>query len=206
MRRAALVLAAMAVACQPAGGPAAVSPTQGTDGPRLGAPDVGGVPQTLTDVLREAQPRAQRWQDEPVLAEVTIDVDDGGRWSATEAVFVAGDADRLLTVRASADGVVDQQTTFATLGLTPVPSDAVEEIPPFPDDALDPESLVTAAGDVVRDCLGGRPNTVVYATGAPFAWDGTRWTERPVWTARLTADDSAAVLDAVTGDGASCVD
>src|SRR5687767_12300781 len=123
MRSAALVLAALAVACQPAGGPAAVALTQGSEGPRLGAPDVDGVPQTLADVLQEATPRAQRWQDEPVLVEVTVDLDEQGSWSSTAAVFVAGEADRLLTVRATADGLAEQQTTFATLGLTPVPAE-----------------------------------------------------------------------------------
>jgi hypothetical protein len=60
----------------------------------------------------------------------------------------------------------------------------------------------------LEDCGVGDLASVLYATGAPAAWDGQTWTERPAWTAMLSGAERAAVVDPRTGEPAAdpCVD
>lgn len=196
MRRAAAVLTALLVtACQPAGAPAP-GPTTLASEAGLGAPPAG-MPQSLDALLERTEPAALEWQDDPRLAELTVDVAEDGRWIAARALYLAADADRSLSLRLSAGGLAQQRPTLATLGLEPVSGEGLEAVPPLPDDAAEPTALLAAAQPLMGDCGATPPATqVLYATGAPVSWDGTAWSVPPEWTATvLDGEASGVVLD-----------
>ena len=192
----------LAAACQLTGGPGAgpseVRSDGGSDEPRLGAPD-DALPSTLDELLTRGLPIAEEWQTEPVLAEVEVDLDEKDRWLGARLTYLAPDADRFLSLVASGGGFSQQRVTLGTLQLQPVTGDGVGEIPKLPEELLSPEAL--AAADAVSSCAVGRPVTVLYSTGAPYAWDGFAWTEPPRWRATVSDDTAGAVLDVATGEG-----
>lgn len=192
--------------CQPFGGPspvAAPTPSDDASGRPLGAPEVG-APSDLEDLLERGQAIAEEWQDEPVVAEVSVTLDAAGRWADARIVYVAPDGDRLLQLETSGSGFIQERPSLGTLQVQPVPAEALEQVPAFPDDAATPQALVAAPAS--RECgVSGAP-TVLYASGAPFAWDGTTWTREPAWRATVTgADGGGARFDGVAAAGGSCL-
>jgi hypothetical protein len=198
--------AVLLLACQPAGGPGAVvTPESGAGGrePALGAP-VSGLPRPLAELVSRTQLIAEEWQDEPVLVEVEVDVDADGRWSAARVTYLAPDADRFLALETSGGGFSQQRPTLSTLQLQPVTADGLATISQLPDDAAEPHDL--AQSDAAAECGVGAPAAVLYATGAPVAWDGTTWTRAPEWRATVSDDEAAAVVDVVGGALDRCLD
>lgn len=195
------LVAVLALACQPAGGPA-VGPTalprdDGEAAP-LGAPSAG-LPSTLQELVTTGHRIAEEWQEDPVLAEVEVDVDDQSRWTAARLIFLAADADRFLALVSSGSGFSQQRTTLSTLQAQPVTAEGLAQLPEFPGDALEPRDLLDA--DDAQACDVAAPATVLYVTGAPVAWDGTQWTAPPQWRATVTSDTAGAVLDVESGRG-----
>lgn len=192
-------------ACQPAGGPGAGGPAVPSDdatGLPLGAP-AGGLPTTLQELFNRADRIAEEWQVEPVLVEVEVDV-EGGRWRDARLVYVAADADRYLQLTATGSGFAQERITLSTLQVEPIPSEAVAEIPAFPDDAAQPAQLAAAEGPA--QCGVGDVASVFYVTGAPVAWNGTEWTPAPQWRATVTAPDGSGAAIAVSGGAGECLD
>lgn len=192
--------------CQPFGGPRADAPTPAagrTDRP-LGAPDAA-APQTLAELLLRGQTIAQEWQDDPVLAEVHVAVDADGNWTQARLSYVAGDAERVLQLESAGAGFTEQRPSLATLNVQTVPGTALEEVPAFPDDAAEPQEL--AAAPAAAECGITDEATVLYASGAPYAWDGTAWASPPRWSVTVTTEQGAgANLDITTGAGGGCLD
>lgn len=201
---AALCGAVLLLACQPAGGPGA-GPTPAASGglePALGAP-VSGLPRTLGQLVPRAGLLAEEWQDDPVLAEVEVELDAQGRWSAARVTYLAPEADRFLLLETSGGSFSQQRPTLATLQLQPVSADGLAAVPEFPDDAAEPADLAQSAA--AQDCGVGMPMTVLYVTGAPVAWDGTSWTRPPDWRATITDGDTAAAVDVRSGALGRCL-
>ncbi|MPZ73536.1 MAG: hypothetical protein GEU74_09945 [Nitriliruptorales bacterium] len=201
-----LCAAVLAVACQPAGGPS-VGPTAlprtGSERARLGAPDAR-LPTKLEELRDRTLLLAEEWQDEPVLSEVEVDVDEQHRWTQARAVYLAADADSFLSLVTAGSGFNPQRTTLSTLQVEPVNAEGLAQLPAFPDDALEPKALLES--EDTRACGVAAPATVLYATGAPVAWDGMQWTAPPKWRATVTGDDGAdAVFDVASGTG-ECVE
>lgn len=199
-------LVLLAAACQPIGGPSVTAPTPGDDGATgrpLGAPDAG-VASTLDDLVTRGHAIAEEWQADPVLSEVQVDLDAAGGWSQARLVYVAGDADRMLQLETAGAGFTQQRPSLGTLNIQPVPGEALTEVPAFPDDAMAPQKLATAPA--AGECGISGQATVLYTSGAPYAWDGTTWTDPPAWTATVTAAGGSAVrLDPVSGAGDGCL-
>lgn len=171
--------------------------------PALGAP-VSGLPSSLDELLARAQLVAEEWQDEPVLSEVEIEVDAQGAWRAARVVYLAADADRFLALESSGGGFSQQRPTLSTLQLQPVSADGLAAVPALPDEAAEPAELVQSPA--VEECGVGAPTTVLYATGAPVAWDGVSWTAQPQWRATLTDGEAAAAVDVATGALTRCLE
>jgi len=208
MRVALLLLVAVVAltACQPFGGPEAIGPT--APAPDAGGPPVGaparGLPASLEELRERGAGVAREWQDEPVLAEVEIDLDAEGAWNAARLTYLAADADRFLSLVTSGSGFSQQRPSLATFDLQPVTGEGLDQLPPFPDDAAEPAALAEAAAAA---CEVGDAPTVLYVTGAPVAWDGTAWSEPPVWRATVTGAEAAGAALAVTGAGeVTCLD
>lgn len=205
------LLLALAVACQPAGGPLGGEPTPpaGAASDPIGAPEAG-LPSDLPTLLDRGERLAQEWQDEPVLAEVEVDLDERGRWAGVRLVYLAADADRFLQLTGEGGGFTQERPSLATLQIQPVPAEGLEQLPLFPDDALAPQEL--AAGQPATRCGVDGAATVLYATGAPVAWDGTTWSAPPQWRGIVTggpdseAQDAGARVDVTTGAGDGCLD
>lgn len=200
------------VACQPVEAPPPRDPvTDAAAEPGApGAPGTAGVPQELAALQARLETVAREWQEEPIIAEIDVELVDAAAWSHARVTYVAPDADRLLSVVLDADGMSQQRPTFATLGLEPVSAAGVEQIPDFPDAAQEPQDLAASAAPVLDGCgFDQTAASVLYASGAPVAWDGERWTEELAWTATVvSADDDAVLLDPVSGDpvGDGCLD
>lgn len=197
----------LAAACQPAGGPqagATAAPGQAAPGDRLGAP-ASGVPGSLAALLDRTDPPAAEWQDEPLLAQVEVDLDEAGTWTAARAVYVAGGADSSLEITLAGDGVTEERPTLAALmgleDVEPISAAGAAELPPLPDDARDPAVLAERAATTLDDCGAGPVARVLYDTGAPFTWDGSAWTSAPAWTAALVdAEGGGTVVDPATAE------
>ena len=166
-------------------------------------PDIHVVEQPVAlqvphlDELRATfESTATQWQADPVVAEIVIELDSAA-WTNAAVTYLAPDADRFLLLRMTPDGMSQERPTLEAFDLLPVTAEGVEQIP-SPDALLDPSTLVDSAADVLDNCGVGEPTTVIYATGAPAAWDGERWTETPQWAATVSGE-GAAILDPETG-------
>lgn len=194
------------VSCQPAGGPsggATQQPSAGPTGRALGAP-AAGMPASLSELLDRGHRIAEEWQDEPVLAEVEVQLDDQGRWTSARLQYLAAEADRFLALTTAGSGFSQELPSLGGLQLQPVPGAALDELPPFPDDAVAPDAA--AEGEAAGECGAQGAVTVLYTTGAPYAWDGTAWSEAPQWRATVAAaDGTGARLDIRSGAPQGCL-
>ena len=202
------LLLALAVGCQPSGGPrgAAQTTPAAMASDAIGAPEQG-LPSDLPTLVERGQRIAEEWQDEPVLAEVEVDLDAEHRWTGVRLVYLAGDADRMLQLVGAGSGFTQERPSLASLQVPPVPAAALTELPAFPDDAASPADL--AGVEAAAECGVEGAATVLYATGAPFAWDGTTWSSPPQWRGIVTApgaEAEGARVDVVTGAGDGCLE
>lgn len=200
---AALAVAAALAGCQPAQSPLDDEPTGAEGAP--GGED--GMPGSLDELADRASEEAARWQEGSRLVEIRVELDGGdddASWRTARATFVAPDAQRLLTVEWGPDGRGEHRPRLAGLGLSPVPAEALAGVPARPDGAREPGELAAAAEQPLAECdLEGPPVAVLYASGAPDAWDPERgnWPEPPEWSAAITNEGGAGVtLDPVTAE------
>ncbi|WP_108664311.1 hypothetical protein [Euzebya rosea] len=166
----------------------------------LGNPDED-FPSTLAGLRAFAGPEALTWQDEPVLVDMTVWLTPSGMWERLRATYVAADADRMMTVRADPDRLRVERPRLEGLGLLELPDAAVAELPPVPEGLLEPADLGAAAADALASCdAGGQPVVaVVYATGAPAAWDGSTWTTPPAWRSTVITETAGVAVDPTSG-------
>ena len=203
----ALAAAAALAACQPVDdlAPEADRTAEVETETPLDAP-VHGMPGSLTELMARAEPEALAWQDEPVLAEILVEVGRGSEWQRAALTYVAANADRQLVLTVTAEEVREELTTLAALQLKPLSPRAVAQIPALPPEAKQPAELVRLARAALRECrIAGAPEGVLYATGAPAAWNGRRWTAPPQWTATVATGDGAVQFDPLTGAATGCV-
>lgn len=168
--------------------------------PALGSPDTRW-PSTLPGLRAFAEPEALTWQDEPVLADLTVWLQPDLSWERARLTYVAADADRMLTYRTQPDQLRLERPRLAGLQLPELPAAAVEEMIPLPEDALEPAALAAAAATALADCgsTDAPVEAVLYATGAPAAWDGTTWTRTPSWRATVVTPVTGVVVDPTSG-------
>lgn len=183
-------------------GPAVVATSEGSveDDAALGSPEQDW-PRTLPALQAFAAPEALAWQDEPVLADVTVWLDEGARWQRVRLTYVAPDAERMMTIRSQPDELRVERPRLAGLQLPELPRQAVEQMVPLPADVQEPAALGEAAGQALADCgAAGEPvRAVLYATGAPAAWDGSAWSRIPSWRATVVTSSAGVIVDPVTG-------
>jgi hypothetical protein len=195
-------------ACQPVDGdlPArdADGPTASPVPPQPGAPSAGSGLTAVAALLSEQATTAAEWQEGAVPVEIDATVADGA-WTDAAVLYLAPDADRVLRISSGAGGTRQERPTLATLGFFPIPPGALDAVSPLPADALDPPALADAAVEPLEACgAGDEVVSVVYASGAPAAWDGERWTSPPAWRAvAWTSDGDGVRLDPVTGGPAA---
>lgn len=208
-RRAGVLALVLACGCQPVNGGAAPDP--GVTGTPATAPPAApqrGVPGSLAELLSRADSTAAQWQSGAKPAQIAVDLEAGVPVAST-ITYLAPDADRFLLVRFDADGLSQERPTLDTLALQAVTAAGLEQVPALPEGTLDPGSLLAAASQAGEQCgLGDDIGVVLYATGAPAAWDGANWVEPPGWTALLSAGQQGAVqVDPATGaaTGETCV-
>lgn len=191
---------ALAASCQPVDdGVPPAGETVGASAPT----EVRGSPasrltEDLGAMLDGLGSTAAQWQAGTRVVEVVVEL-DGDAWQRATVTYLAPDADRFLVVDTTPEGTSQQRPTLATLDLPPVPGAALEQVPPWPTDALEPAALVEVSAQAREDCGVGEVTSVVYASGAPAAWNGEAWTEPPTWTATLSDGASAVIVDPVTG-------
>lgn len=194
----------LTVACQPFGGPrkgGQPTPSSRPTGRPLGAP-VAGLPSTLDELLTRGLQIAEEWQSEPVLVEVEVDL-AAGQWRDARLVYVAAESDRFLQLTATDGGFAQERITLSTLQVEAVPSEGVDQIPAFPDEALEPAALAEA--EAVAACGVAQEASVFYVTGAPVAWNGTEWSPQPKWRATVTALSGAGATADVAGGDVECL-
>lgn len=169
-------------------------------------------PRTLDELRAYAAPEANAWQDEPVLADLTVwlDEQEATAWEQVRLTYVAPDAERMLTFRATPDDLRIERPRLAGLELPVLPAAAVEAIAGFPEDVLEPVDLAAASATALDDCdAGDDVRAVLYATGAPAAWDGQEWSRTPTWRATVVTPDTGVVVDPTSGQAfapLTCVD
>jgi hypothetical protein len=200
---AALVMLSTA-ACQPVEGPlgrraAPVDEQGAAEATAPGAPPATTrMPSDLGALIEGQRSAAEQWQADPAPVQIVAEL-RAGTWVAAIVLYVAADADRFLQITADDAGTGQQRPTLDTLGLVPIDAFGVSEVPPLPAGMLAPAALASAAAAALDDCgVGGQPDTVLYASGAPSAWDGSRWTEPLVWTATVAVGDDGVTVDPVT--------
>lgn len=178
------------VACQPVDDEVDLdqpSPTPDGD-PAVSVTDLDGLLQTTETAAGE-------WDADARLVELSVSLEEGEPVSG-RATYVAPDAARLLVVDVSEGSVDEQQPTAETLGFEPVPGDALGEVPTPPGDLVEPRDVPEAASDVLDACGVDDAREVLYATGAPAAWDGSSWADSPEWRVTVLDDEGeGAVLD-----------
>lgn len=213
---AALVLVAVTttVACEPVDEPLPdVVDDAARDRDESGAEAVGSpaeeVPGDLAGLTERTAPEAERWQPDPRPAEAAVRLHDG-RWRSASVTYVAAEADSALVVRVDDDGLATERISFHTLGLDPLPHEALEGFPAMTD-LVAPADLAAAAEERFDECDAAEPAVEVrLATGAPATWEGDGWAQEPRWRAAVTNEEGRGVrLDAVTAepDGEQrCVD
>ena len=195
------LFALLLVACQPVDDPDLDEDDPGGESPAepVGAP-AHTLPDSLDSLLAELRTTAAQWQADPVVAEVVVELEEG-QWTSATVTYLAADADRFLLLRSGQEGTTEERPTLEGFELAPVDAAGVTAIP-GPGELLDPDELGEAAAEVLEACGVGEPTSVVYASGAPAAWDGERWTEAPRWRATV-AGEAAALIDATSGTPAA---
>lgn len=188
-------------------------------------------PETLVGILALVRPDAFVWQDQPVLADLTVYFEAPGiatadppatpppaarapGWERVRLTYVAADADRMLTIRAAeGEALRIQRPRLAGLSLPELPPEAIEVMRPLPADVLEPRDLAVAARMALADCgADGEPVlAVLYATGAPAGWDPTagRWSPLPTWRATVVTTTVGVSVDPTDGTAfapLTCVD
>ncbi|CAN5705128.1 hypothetical protein BH24ACT15_BH24ACT15_14080 [soil metagenome] len=178
----------------------AVSQPGSDQAPALGSPDEDW-PATLDQLQAFADPEAWSWQDQPVLADVTVWLRDDSRWERVRMTYVAADAEHMLTLRSRPDELRLDRPRLAGLQLLALPQVAVDAIQPLPEQAVEPAELAAAAAPALAECgsVDQPPRAVLYATGAPAAWDGNRWTRTPTWRATVVTESTGVVVDVTSG-------
>lgn len=175
---------------------------------RRGAPE-SGLPDTLAATLTQTDVEAARWQEGARVAEVAVEV-DGDRLTEVSVTYVAPDADRLLTVTLTDEGLREERPTLGAFDLEPIPADALAQLPPWPEGLREPTALVEGSDQAFDACgVDGAPDAVLYASGAPLAWDPDAgdWGGPLGWTATVTTgDDDGVVLDPVTAERFDCLE
>jgi hypothetical protein len=184
--------------CQPADDSALDSEPMADEpaSPAPAEPPDQALPGTLEELLEGFSGTARQWQDDPVVAEIVVEL-EGGAWTAASVLYLAADSDRYLRLRMDRRGTTQDRHTLEGLELLPVTGPGLSALPD-PEPLLDPVPLADAAADSVEACGVEAVRSVLYATGAPAAWDGERWTEEPAWTATLSGA-ADAVVDPTTG-------
>lgn len=161
----------------------------------LGSPD-DDFPTTLRGILAVTAPEALTWQDEPVLTDVTVWLAPSGQWERFRVGYVAAEADRFLTIRADPDRLRLERPLLEGLQLLPLPQEALAELPDLPAEVLEPRALGEATRPALGECGADGPvRAVLYATGAPAAWDGERWSTVPTWRATVVTADGGVIVD-----------
>lgn len=197
----AVAAVALLAACQPAQDPLRDGAAEQTDGEPSDR-----MPTSLQELASRGSEEAGRWQEDPRLVEMRVELDgeDEPSWTTAQATFVAPDGHRLFVVEWGPQGRDEHRPRLAGLGLSPVPEEALAAVPALPDDIAEPSELAGAAQQALADCdFAGPATAVLYASGAPDAWDpaGGGWTQPPAWSATVTNADGAGVtLDPVTGE------
>ena len=175
---------------------------------RRGAPATG-PPGTLEEALARADGEAARWQDGARLAEAALEVDDAGDLVEGRLTYLAADAERLLTVVVTPEGVRVERPVLEAFDLTPISGDALAALPPLPPDVLEPDQLSGPAQEAFGECgVEGAPANMLYATGAPLAWNpqDQQWAGPLDWTVAVTtAEGGGAVLDPVSARALDCI-
>lgn len=199
-------------ACQPVEEPLpdpAEEPAPDAEGEAvLGAPD-DEMPADLGELRERTAPEAERWQPDPRPVEVTVAL-AGGEWRAASVTYAAAGADSVLVVRVDGEGVATERVNFEPLGLQPLPTEAVADLPPLEGLAA-PTDLAAAAESSFPDCDAEQPaDEVRLATGAPASWEGEGWAQPPRWEAVVTDGAGLGVrLDAERAEpvgGDRCVE
>lgn len=196
-------------ACQPVddlGDPVEESPAP-EEADRRGAPPTG-LPATLAAALAQADVEAARWQEGARIAETAVEL-DGDRLTEVRVTYVAPDADRLLTVTLTEEGLREERPTLGAFDLEPIPGDALAQLPPWPEGLQEPTALVQGSDQAFDVCdVEGAADAVLYASGAPLAWDPDAgdWGVPLGWTATVSGQDGAGVvLDPVSADLLDCL-
>jgi hypothetical protein len=197
------LLAALGLACQPAEEPdleadAAAEADEGAGDP-VGAPDEP-LPGDLDALLADLDSTATQWQSEPTVAEIVVELEGEG-WAGATVTYLAPDSDRFLVLRRTPGGTSQERPTLEGFDLLPVSADGLDAIP-GPQGLLNPGELMSAAAEALDGCAVSDPDTVLYSTGAPAAWDGEQWTQPPTWRATISGE-AAAVVDPQTGEPAA---
>lgn len=165
----------------------------------LGAPE-DDMPGELGQLVERTAPEAERWQPDPRPAEATVTL-DGAQWRGASVTYAAAEADSMLVVRVDHDGLSTERINFEPIGLEPIPTEALADLPPLSGVGA-PEELAAAAEDRLVACGAEPPaEQVRLATGAPASWEGDEWAQPPRWEAVVT--DAAGVgtrVDADTGE------
>lgn len=176
-------------------------PSDGAAADVLGNPDED-FPSTIAELRAGLRPEALTWQDAPVLADVAVWLgSDEVTWERVRMTYVAADSDRMLTYRADPENLRLERPRLAGLQLLELPPAAVEEIQPLPDGTLEPAALAVAAADALRQCDASdlMVRAVLYATGAPAAWDGQEWSSLPAWRATVVTSSDGVSVDPASG-------
>ena len=199
-----LVLSLLLTACQVTDPEGQVEVTAGAIAddapePALGSPDEDW-PRTTQAMRAFALPEAQTWQDDPVLADFTVFLAEG-EWESVRLTYVAADAERMLVYESTPEQLSLERPLLEGLQLLPVPGAAIAAIEVLPEGALEPVELAEASATALADCdaAGEEVRAVLYATGAPAAWDGTQWTRTPTWRATVVTDSTGVLVEVESG-------
>lgn len=201
-----VALAVMVLGCEPVDEPLPapgeqpeVEARDDADAEVLGAPEED-MPGDLDQLVERTEPEASRWQPDPRPAEAAVTL-DGERWREASVTYAAAEADSMLVVRVNVGGVSTERINFEPIGLEPLPTDAIADLPPL-ERVSAPVDLAAAAEDRFSACGAESPaQQVRLATGVPASWEGDGWAQPPRWEAVVTDAAGMGVrLEAATGD------
>lgn len=185
-----LTVVALTAACQPVD---ELSTTSATDG-EASEPVAWGT-DDLGDLRSAAGEAARDWDGDARLVKVSVRLDSDLAWEEATTTYVAPDADRLLVLIASEDGLAEEEPTLETLGFESPPAAAVDELPELPQDVIPPATAAERAMDPLDECdVSDDPRQVLYSNGAPGSWDGSAWVSEPTWVVSVTSEDGGVRL------------